>query len=219
MRPSDVVLGSLAVCVSLGLVACGDGGGGGGAAKGAGPGATPTSASAPAMPTGWSEVAAAALTPAQQAQRQTAEGAKQAMFLRLLGALTEATKSGGPAAAVPVCREQAPAIAREVAAERKVAIGRTSFRLRNPGNTAPAWSEGFVAARATEPRFAAGPDGRLGALLPIRLLRACLACHGPQDALAAGVADTLAKHYPDDRATGFAEGDLRGWFWVEVPSN
>jgi hypothetical protein len=27
----------------------------------------------------------------------------------------------------------------------------------------------------------------------------------------------LAARYPDDRATGFAPGDLRGWFWVEVP--
>jgi len=23
--------------------------------------------------------------------------------------------------------------------------------------------------------------------------------------------------YPKDQAVGFAEGDLRGWFWVETP--
>jgi hypothetical protein len=44
-----------------------------------------------------------------------------------------------------------------------------------------------------------------------------MACHGPSDSLAPDVADALALHYPDDRATGFTEGDLRGWFWVEVP--
>jgi hypothetical protein len=26
-----------------------------------------------------------------------------------------------------------------------------------------------------------------------------------------------AAKYPKDQATGFKEGDLRGWFWVEVP--
>jgi len=27
----------------------------------------------------------------------------------------------------------------------------------------------------------------------------------------------LAAKYPMDQATGFKEGDLRGWFWIEVP--
>ena len=30
----------------------------------------------------------------------------------------------------------------------------------------------------------------------------------------ATAADALAALYPDDEATGFAEGDLRGWFWT-----
>lgn len=210
-RTSVVALALLALV----LAACGDADREkGGAPRGAGPAATP----APGMPAGWAEVAASALTPAQQGQRDAAEAAKQTMFLQLLGALTEAMKTGGPASAIPVCRDQAPAIAAKVAAEKKVAIGRTSFRLRNPKNTAPAWSEGFVASRAAEPRYASGPDGRLGALLPIKLMRACLACHGPEATLAAGVKDALGAHYPEDRATGFAEGELRGWFWVEVPA-
>jgi hypothetical protein len=33
------------------------------------------------------------------------------------------------------------------------------------------------------------------------------------------VKQTLAKEYPDDQATGFEEGDLRGWFWIEVPAD
>ncbi len=31
------------------------------------------------------------------------------------------------------------------------------------------------------------------------------------------VKEVLASGYPRDEATGFAEGDLRGWFWIEVP--
>jgi hypothetical protein len=45
---------------------------------------------------------------------------------------------------------------------------------------------------------------------------ACLACHGSQ--IGPEVAAVLAEHYPRDRATGFAVGDLRGLLWVEVPA-
>lgn len=27
----------------------------------------------------------------------------------------------------------------------------------------------------------------------------------------------LMDRYPVDRAIGFTEGEIRGWFWVEVP--
>jgi hypothetical protein len=36
----------------------------------------------------------------------------------------------------------------------------------------------------------------------------CLQCHG--EALAPEVTQALAARYPDDRATGFREGQLRG---------
>jgi len=48
--------------------------------------------------------------------------------------------------------------------------------------------------------------------------RACVVCHGDPAQIPDAVLAALAARYPDDRATGFAEGDLRGWFWVEVPA-
>jgi mono/diheme cytochrome c family protein len=54
--------------------------------------------------------------------------------------------------------------------------------------------------------------------MPITISAQCLACHGARDRLAPGVADALAKLYPKDNATGYDDGDLRGWFWVEVPA-
>ena len=60
------------------------------------------------------------------------------------------------------------------------------------------------------------PDG-----IALRMMRGiatepgCLACHG-QD-VAAPVREAILARYPDDRATGFAVGDLRGALWVEVP--
>jgi hypothetical protein len=58
----------------------------------------------------------------------------------------------------------------------------------------------------------------LGALLPIHLKEQCVTCHGPAESIADDVREKLLELYPHDRAVGFKEGDLRGWFWVEVPS-
>jgi len=131
--------------------------------------------------------------------------------------LTDEMAKGGPVGAVAVCREQAHPIALEVAKAEGVAIGRTSHRLRNPMNAPPDWATGFVAAERTTPAVARLGGGRLGVLTPIRLRANCLACHGDPKAMDPKVVEALAAGYPRDRATGFKEGDLRGWFWVEVP--
>ena len=39
---------------------------------------------------------------------------------------------------------------------------------------------------------------------------------GPAEEIDAEVMAALAEHYPDDQAVAFAEGDLRGWFWIEA---
>ena len=82
---------------------------------------------------------------------------------------------------------------------------------------APAWAQGLVEERFGEPVYLAGPGGELGALLPIRLKSECQMCHGPAESISDEVRAAIAEHYPEDQATGFTAGDLRGWFWVEVP--
>jgi hypothetical protein len=59
-------------------------------------------------------------------------------------------------------------------------------------------------------------NGQAAALLPIKLQAQCLMCHGPAEKIPLEVKTQLAKLYPQDQATGFQEGDLRGWFWVEL---
>jgi hypothetical protein len=76
----------------------------------------------------------------------------------------------------------------------------------------------LVDERVESPQILADRTGRLGVLTPIRVGGLCLQCHGQPDDLAPGVVESLERLYPDDQATGFAEGDLRGWFWVEVPA-
>jgi hypothetical protein len=153
----------------------------------------------------------------QQRQVSRAEAARDALFERLSGRLAQAVASGGPPSAITVCKDEAPRIAADVGREQGVRIGRTSHRLRNPSNEPPAWARDLVARHVETPRFVARADGSLGVLLPIRLQKRCLACHGDPAAMPAGVREALASSYPADAATGFAEGELRGWFWVEVP--
>lgn len=165
----------------------------------------------------WSPVPADQLSPAQQKQQQRALAARDMLFEELVGKLKQTLAADGPAGAIAVCKQLAPQLAETVSRRQSLRIGRTSDKLRNAGNAAPAWAATRLPLRPTAPEFLAGPAGELGALLPIRVQAPCLACHGPTSAIAPEVLQQLRQQYPDDRATGYALNDLRGWFWVEVP--
>lgn len=171
---------------------------------------------APPAPT-WTAVAEDDLAPGQQNQLDRALAARDAMMGRLMGRLSEVLTAEGPAAAIVVCQGEAPQIAQAIATEHGVAIGRTSFKLRHPANQPPAWAATLVEQRVEEPAYLAHPDGRLAALLPIRAKKKCLTCHGGEAEIPGAVREKLEELYPQDQATGFAEGDLRGWFWIEAP--
>ena len=166
----------------------------------------------------WTPIAAADMTEAQKAQQLRCMDAVQALAGRLMGELTKALDEGGPTGAIDVCRMRAPEIAAAVSNEYGLVLGRTSFRLRNPSNMPPEWAEDLVRQQVADPTWMAGPDGQLGGMLPIRLKAECGMCHGPKEQIAPEVLATLEETYPEDTATGFHEGDLRGWFWVEAPA-
>lgn len=168
-------------------------------------------------PASWERVEEASLDEAGRGRLERAVGAREQLFQRLSGALMQAVQEGGPASAIGVCSDLAPRLAREVGEEAGLSIGRTSFKLRNPANRPPEWASPHVEARAEERVLLQGPAAALAVLDPIRIVGPCLVCHGPAEDLDPAVRTALAERYPDDRATGFASGDLRGWFWVEVP--
>lgn len=141
---------------------------------------------------------------------------------QLQAALRSALEAGGPEPAIATCRDVAPALASSLSEAANLRIGRTSHRLRNPGNAPEAWVQplldSYVAGDATEPsRTIPLPDGALGYVEPIQVQAPCLPCHGDPALMPQGVKDRLAEAYPQDAATGFREGDFRGLFWVIVP--
>jgi hypothetical protein len=134
---------------------------------------------------------------------------------QLMGAL-KAGLAEGPDQAIDACRVEAPAIAAGLTTEQ-VRLGRTSHRLRNPDNAGPAWVTAVLqdyldGEGGWQPRVVQLPANRTGYVEPIVTQPLCLTCHGTD--LAPPVASALETLYPEDQATGFAVGDLRGVFWV-----
>ena len=147
---------------------------------------------------------------------------------QLLAGLQKAIDAGGPVNAIGVCTTLAPEIAAEKSAAAQMSIGRTSLKLRQPRNAPDAWEQRQL--ENFETRKAAGenpatievgeftekdgkPVFRYMKAIPTAPL--CLSCHGAQ--IAPEVTTKLRELYPEDRATGFAQGDLRGAFTITAP--
>lgn len=126
----------------------------------------------------------------------------------------------GPVAAISACRVKAPEIAGALSRDG-VRMGRSSNRLRNPANAPSPWVAAILDDYLADPgrRAPRGvdlPDGRRGYVEPILTKPLCLSCHG--ESLAPAVEARIRELYPQDQATGFRVGDLRGVFWVEFPA-
>jgi Protein of unknown function (DUF3365) len=140
----------------------------------------------------------------------------------LVRELREGLERGGPASALRSCHVDATGVSQRVARGENIAAGRTSDRLRNPTNAPRPWAAALVQANAGRRArdvegFAVDLGDRVGVLRPIALRPMCAGCHGPADKVSPAVRRLLADQYPADKATGFTEGEIRGWFWVEMP--
>jgi len=139
--------------------------------------------------------------------------------------LQAALQAGGALQAIEVCNSRAPAIGEEASRANNVKLSRVSLRNRNPANAPNQWQEAVLEAfeagkvAGEDPDSLSwheiaetdnGPEFRFMKAIPTGPL--CLQCHGTQ--IAAPVAEKLAHLYPDDKATGFSPGDLRGAFVV-----
>lgn len=128
----------------------------------------------------------------------------------------------GAASALEACHLDATAAAYYIGRRDGIAVGRTSARLRNPTNAPRPWAAAIVAtyadARASDVKgFVVDLGDRIGLLRPIAEQQICAPCHGLASHLDPAVLAALPERYPKDKAIGFKDGDIRGWFWVEMP--
>lgn len=138
----------------------------------------------------------------------------------------------GVAGAIPVCKDKAPALLKARAEELGWKMRRVSLKTRNPERGTPdAWETAQLTA--FDVRAAAGePVAQLEAgeiftdasgHKTFRYMRAipvgdvCLSCHGDPADIGADLKAELATSYPQDRATGYTKGQIRGALTVERP--
>lgn len=166
-----------------------------------------------------------AATQDEQLKQYSAEAKKAIMAFgkTLKGELQTGMKAGGPINAIQVCNVRAPEITARSSADSGYNISRTSLKNRNPENAPNEWQT--VVLEDFESRKAAGEAVDQLAYVEIvetgdgkefRMMKAiptggvCLSCHGSN--LDPKVGAKLLELYPEDKATGFSQGDIRGAF-------
>ena len=146
---------------------------------------------------------------------------------RLLAALQQEISKSGPEGAILVCKDMAPKMAGEISRQTGWKIKRVSLKARNDARAIPdAWEK--AALEDFDKRAAAGEppaqlekgekidnEYRYVKALPVQPL--CLSCHGPVEQLTPAVKSALARHYPNDLATGYSVGQIRGAISVRKP--
>lgn len=170
---------------------------------------------------------------AQDLAALTAETKKTVLPVvpKVVNAMQEAVAEKGVAGAIPVCKEQAPALIKAKRQETGWDIRRVSLKTRNSERGTPDLWEARQLAEfniraeqgekidAIEKAEVVTIDGR-----PVfRYMKAlpvgdvCLMCHGPADSLDNDLRARLAESYPHDRATGYGKGQIRGALTVKRP--
>ncbi len=144
-----------------------------------------------------------------------------AQFMKnLKTTLMQAMQQGGPVNALTVCNTEAGPIAQALEKESGWKVGRTSFRLRNPANAPDAWEKRGLQQFADQWQgqpleyYAWVNEGKTFRYMKsIAVKPPCLACHGEH--LAPEMMEKLQVLYPQDQATGYKAGELRGAFTLE----
>ncbi len=136
----------------------------------------------------------------------------------MMDTVQQAKEDGGPVAAVAACQTLAPEIANEHS-NANWKIGRTSLKTRNSDNAPDAWERSVLeqfaerAANGEDAKtisYAETVNGQFRLMKAIPLQEGCLGCHGND--IKPPIAEALKAKYPNDQATGYALGDIRGAF-------
>ena len=145
--------------------------------------------------------------------------------IELESALTFAIAEGGPVAGIEVCSYMAPEIAKKISMEENLTIYRVSLKTRNKDNNPDKWEKRVL--NLFEEWKNKGKDiqhleayniesNNLRYMKAIVIQKKCLTCHGKVDAIPVEVKETIDTLYPEDEATGYKEGDVRGAFSVNM---
>ena len=135
--------------------------------------------------------------------------------------LVNAIKNKGLVGAVEQCNIEAPIISQNLST-KNLKVSRIASKNRNPENKATLEQEEVLKFFKQEIALGKSPKNlykvvktqdSMQYLKPIVTGKVCLACHGSK--VSGDLKAKIKKLYPNDLATGFEEGSLRGAFLVE----
>lgn len=139
-----------------------------------------------------------------------------ATFALLSSTLKSKLESVGPLEAVSYCNTAAMALTDSIAKAENVSVKRTSLKWRNPSNKPTEWEEKILKLFESQkergeelfPKVFRFSDAKTVYVSPILMLPLCTKCHGKS--IDSGLQEKLKTLYPNDMATGYEAGDLRG---------
>lgn len=144
---------------------------------------------------------------------------------KVLGSnLMKAISEGGPVNALEFCNISAHPLTDSMATALKAHITRVTDQPRNPDNAANDSQLTYIAS--AKQKLAAGKkvdpelsviDGMVTGYYPIITNQMCMQCHGSEiEQIDKNTLAKISELYPDDEATGYGVGELRGIWVVEM---
>ena len=133
--------------------------------------------------------------------------------------LAKAIQAGGPAHAISVCAEKAPAIAQNLSRETGWMVKRVSLKARGATAVPDAWEKMVLeqfdrrqagGESADQMAYSEVVDGSFRFMKAQGVEAVCLNCHAAE--IRPEVEAALRQKYPDDKARGYILGQIRGAF-------
>ncbi len=156
---------------------------------------------------------------------QNSRAAIKALGGELKSTLQASMKASGPIDTISVCNTKAPQISNKISEAKGMKVERTSLKYRNQENKPDEWEksvlEQFEQRKANGETVSTLDFSELTEHKGKKVFRymkaiateeVCLNCHGSN--LAPPIASRIKSLYPDDKATGYKKGDIRGAFTV-----
>lgn len=138
----------------------------------------------------------------------------------LLQNVSKAMQAGGPEYAVDFCHLEAMPLTDSISLKHGVSIRRLTDKNRNPENRIrtdddkEAWE--YIKAEKNE-FIRQDQDGSVSYYKPINIgMETCLTCHGKPGKIPAETLEIIRQKYPEDLATGYEMGDLRGMWKITM---
>jgi hypothetical protein len=148
----------------------------------------------------------------------------------LFAELSAAIKSSGPLGAIDICNASALKITEAVSEKSKyqVEIKRVSRKFRNPANSPDSTDLKILQSYETDFANGTNPPSHISFQVlennkpvnyfysPLKIQPICLNCHGDPVTMDKELVSKLKQLYPQDKATGYKEGDFRGLVRVKI---